>query len=378
MFTVRDIHSLDDISLLRSIVELAQAAVSRTADSESEEGDQNLWPKSLLPNEDDAVFWSPRMTELRQIALRLATTDLPLLITGETGTGKEVIARLIHAHSEFRNGPFVAFNCSAMPRELVESQLFGHRRGAFTGAIDAFPGVIRAAQGGTLFLDEIGDLEAGVQPKLLRFLESAEVHPVGETTPQSVNVRIVAATNADLDSLAAEGRFRRDLLYRIGVAKIALPPLRERKDEIPVLAALFVTRMAQELRRTNLRVGDDLVAALLMYDWPGNIRQLLNELRRVVAMAGDGQTLRAADLEPEITRNLRTAQLGTIAHDPGVLSLRLDQSLDDAIHEVERVFIDRAMQASNGRIAEAAQLLGISRKGLFLKRRRQIEAEAVC
>ena len=370
LFNFSHIESLDEISLLRSIVELAQAAVSRTADGDSEEGDQSLWPTLALPESDDAVFWSPRMAELRRIAIRLAATDIPILITGETGTGKEVIARLIHTHSLVRSGPFIAFNCSALPKDLVESQLFGHRRGAFTGAVDAFPGVIRAAERGTLFMDEIADLDPAVQPKLLRFLESAEVHPVGESRPQHVKVRIVAATNMDIDTLVEQGRFRRDLMYRVGVAKICLPPLRERKDEIPALTSLFVNRLAQEQHRSGLSVGDDFIAALLMYDWPGNIRQLLNELRRVVAMAEDGQTLHACDLEPDIARSLRTAQLNTLGQEEAMLTVRLDQPLDRAIEEVERMFIERAMQASSGHVAEAAKLLGISRKGLFLKRRR--------
>ena len=174
------------------------------------------------------------------------------------------------------------FNCSAVARELVESQLFGHRRGAFTGAVDAFPGVVRAAERGTLFLDEIGDLEPAVQPKLLRFLESGEIQPVGDVAPAiRSRVRIVAATNTNLESLAEQGRFRRDLFYRIGVARIELPPLRERKDEIPAFASLFLTRCAAECGRNGLRLGDDFIAALLLYDWPGNIRQLANEIRRV-------------------------------------------------------------------------------------------------
>jgi transcriptional regulator with PAS, ATPase and Fis domain len=313
------------------------------------------------------------MTELLKIAVRLAATELPILLTGETGTGKEVFARIIHEHSQGKRGPFVAYNCSAMPRDLVESQLFGHRRGAFTGATDSFPGIIRAAERGTLFLDEVGDLDPAIQPKLLRFLEGAEIHPIGELKPQRVPVRIVAATNADLDELVDQHRFRRDLFYRLGVARLALPPLRERKDEIPALAALFLERHSRECRRTGLRLGDDLIAALLLYDWPGNIRQLGNEIRRIVAMAEDGKRLTAADLDPEITRNWNSrAPLPSAADDAApVFKVRLDQPLEQAIESLERQFIDRAMEASSGRVAEAAQLLGISRKGLFLKRRRR-------
>jgi DNA-binding NtrC family response regulator len=368
---VRGVETIDEISLLKSVADVVQAAVNRTSDTEQEDEDQNFWPRATVAGDDDALFQSPRMIELQKIALRLAATNLPVLITGETGTGKEVLARLIHEGSAVQRGPFVAFNCSSLPRELVESQLFGHRRGAFTGAFDSSPGVIRAAERGTLFLDEIGELELSVQPKFLRFLESGEIHPVGEPRPQRVNVRIVAATNANLEDLAAQGRFRHDLIYRIGVARVALPPLRERKDEIPALAALFLKRYARECHRQGLRLGDDLIAALILHDWPGNIRQLGNEIRRIVALAEDGDVLGPADLAPEIAKhwNVRppAAAPGTA---PGV-EIRLDQPLARAMEDLERRFIEHAMAASGGRVADAAQLLGLSRKGLFLKRRRR-------
>ena len=368
---VRDAHSIEEITLLKGLADLTQAAVNRIADTDTEDDEQNLWPRSLVPDGDDTIFRSPRMVELLRIAMRLATTNLPILITGETGTGKEVIARLIHQHSQLKRGPFVPFNCSAMPRDLVESQLFGHRRGAFTGAMDSFPGVIRAAERGTLFLDELADLDPATQPKLLRFLESGEVHPVGDIRPQRVSVRVIAATNADLDELVEQGRFRRDLFYRVGVARLVLPPLRERKDEIPALASLFLDRYSRECERTGVRLGDDFLAALLLFDWPGNIRQLANEIRRVVALAADGQRLGAADLTHEIAEvwNARpTAAVGI--PEPGV-RIRLDQPLAQALGELEKRFIEHAMESSGGRVADAAQLLGISRKGLFLKRRRQ-------
>jgi DNA-binding NtrC family response regulator len=368
--SVSGVRSIDEISLLKSVADLVQAAVNRTADTENEDEDQNLWPRAAVHLSEEAIFRSPRMAELLKVAIRLAETDLPVLISGETGTGKEVVARLIHDYSAVKRGPFIAFNCSNLPRELVESQLFGHRRGAFTGALDSFPGVVRAAERGTLFLDEIGDLDPSIQPKLLRFLERTEIHPVGEARPQQVSVRIIAATNADVDHLVDQGRFRRDLFYRLGVAHIALPPLRERKDEIPALAALFLTRYARECQRTSVRLGDDFIAALLLYDWPGNIRQLANEVRRVVAMAHDGETIRSTALAPDI---LARWNARAIAAEPDVpaVTVRLDQTLAMAIEELERAFIERALACAGGRVAEAANLLGLSRKGLFLKRRRR-------
>jgi DNA-binding NtrC family response regulator len=367
---VRGVQSIDEISLMKSVADLVQAAVNRTADTENEDEDLNLWPRTTVQDGDDTVFQSPRMLELVRVAVRLAAADLPILITGETGTGKEIIARLIHEHSRVRRGPFVPFNCSAMPRDLVESQLFGHRRGAFTGAMDSSPGVVRTAEHGTLFLDEIADLDPATQPKLLRFLENGEIHPVGELRPLKVSVRFVAATNADLDDLAEQGHFRKDLFYRIGVAKIALPPLRERKDEIPALASLFLARYARECERSGLRLSDDFVAALLLCDWPGNIRQLANEIRRVVAMASDGQVLDSTVLDPEIARKWQ-ARAAEITPSPRSVSVSLDQTLEAATADLERRFIEYAMGAAGGKVADAAQLLGLSRKGLFLKRRRR-------
>jgi DNA-binding NtrC family response regulator len=371
VISVPDVTSLDEISLLKSVVDIVQAAVNRTADTETEDDDQNLWPRTMPAGDDDAVFRSPRMIELLKIATRLATTNVPVLITGETGTGKEILARLIHDESRSSRGPFVPFNCSSIPRELVESQLFGHRRGAFTGAMDSAAGVIRAAEHGTLFLDEIGDLDPATQPKLLRFLESGEIHPVGEPRSQRVQVRIVAATNADLDALVRRGRFRSDLYYRIGVATIALPPLRDRKDEIPALASLFVERYATECGRSHLRLSDDFIAALLLYDWPGNIRQLANEVRRVVALADDGQTITSQDLAPGIAAPWNDRPVAsTRTSGPGV-HVGLDQTLAAAVEDLEEKFIQHALASTGGRVADAARLLGLSRKGLFLKRRRR-------
>lgn len=362
---IRQLASLEELSLVKSLTDIIASAVQVDDDADSQ-----LWPQAEQSGIDTAVFWSPRMQELLRVAQRLAATDLPILITGETGTGKEVFARLIHEHSRMKRGPFIPFNASAIPRELVESQMFGHRRGAFTGALESSVGVIRSADQGTLFLDEIGDLDPAVQPKLLRFLESGEIHPVGELKPVTVNVRVVAATNARLESLVDQGRFRADLFYRLRVAALALPPLRERKDEIPALIAHFVRKAIAETNRQQVVVGDDVVAAMLLYDWPGNLRQLSNELRRMVALAEDNSTLHTHHLSPEISEPWFAIrpQVETPAG-PGVV-VRLDQPLEVALEELERAFIARALAQSHGRVTEAAQLLGISRKGLFLKRKK--------
>ena len=369
--SVRGVHAIDEIALMKSVADVVQAAVNRTADTQTEDEDQNLWPRAVAAPGDEPLFQSPRMIELLKVATRLAAAPLPILITGETGTGKEILAGLIHEQSLVRRGPFVPFNCSAIPRELVESQLFGHRRGAFTGALDASPGVIRAADRGTLFLDEIGDLDLAIQPKLLRFLESGEVQPVGDVKSTTVSVRIIAATNANVDDMVEQGRFRRDLFYRVGAARIALPPLRERKDEIPAFANLFLRRYSRECGRTGVRLGDDFIAALLLFHWPGNIRQLANEIRRVVAMAADGEVIGSGALSPEIARSWNARPTTAPATASASVSVRLDQPLAAAIQDLEQHFIARALETSGGRVAEAAQLLGLSRKGLFLKRRRR-------
>ena len=366
------VESLEEMSLIKSLADVVQAGVHRTADTEHEGDDQNLWPKAVVSSDEDAVFRSPRMIELIKIATRLANTDLSVLISGETGTGKEIFARLIHDNSKYRKGPFVPFNCATVPRDLVESQLFGHRRGAFTGAHESFPGLIRSAERGTLFLDEMGDLDVSVQPKLLRFLETGEIQPLGDLRPQHIGVRLVAATNANIHGLIREGKFRADLFYRIGGSIVNLPPLRERKDEIPALASFFLARSSKECGRTRIRLADDFVAALLLYDWPGNIRELSNEVRRAVALANDGDVLGARHLAPAIAQLWQARPDGPDAS-PAAASVHvaLDQTLAQAVSQLEEQFIDHALRVTGGRVAEAAQLLGLSRKGLFLKRRRR-------
>ncbi len=365
VISVSHLTSLEELTFVKNLTDLVATALKIDDDA-----DTHLWPEAEATGPDEAIFRSPRMRELRRIAVRLADTGLPILIVGETGTGKEVFARLIHDNSRVKRGPFIAYNASTMPRDIAESQLFGHRRGAFTGALESSGGVIRAAERGTLFLDEIGDLELAVQPKLLRFLELGEIHPLGEPRPLHVQVRVVAATNAPLPQLVADGRFRSDLWYRLQVSMLTLPPLRERKDEIPALTAYFVRKAAAEARRERIQVGDDVLAALLLYDWPGNLRQLYNEIRRLVALAHDGDTIRSEDLSPNIAGPWRQTRPTAAPAQEASLSVRLDQPLDLAIADVERAFIEHALAQTQGRVTDAAQVLGISRKGLFLKRKK--------
>ena len=350
-----------------AIRKLVDTAVTLDRYRREEKQRAALWPADTL--ETDGGLWvSEQMTELLSIARRIAPADISVLLTGETGTGKEVLARAIHRASPRAARPFVAFNCTAVPREMLESQLFGYRKGAFTGAEAAFDGVIRAAAGGTLFLDEIAEIGLDLQPKLLRFLETHEVHGLGESQPVKVDVRVIAATNADLESLVAEGRFREDLFYRLNVVRLRLPPLRERREEIPPLIDHYLRRFAEEQKKGRLTLDDETLEYLVLYPWPGNVRQLVNEMSRVVAYADPDGTVTPALLSPEIQASRRTVKVQP--GDEPEIRVRLDQPLNDAVEAIERMMVVRALDRARGNYENAARLLGISRKGLFLKRRR--------
>jgi hydrogenase-4 transcriptional activator len=310
------------------------------------------------------------MKQLVATTCRVAKTDVTVLFTGETGTGKELLARALHEASPRKDKPFIPFNCSAFARDMLDAQLFGYRRGAFTGAHEAFQGVIRAASGGTLFLDEIGELTPDVQPKLLRFLESREIHPLGELKPITVDVRIVAATNADLEQLVADGRFREDLFYRLNVVPLKVPPLRERREEIPLLVQHYLETCSREFHKTGLRVSQDTMEYLILYNWPGNVRRLANEVRRLVALAESGAVLMPEHLSPDIAASRRTRPPSERDLAATEFVVRSDQPMSAAIDHVERTMIQRALQIAQGRLEDAARLLGLSRKGLYLKRQR--------
>ena len=316
----------------------------------------------------ESLWVSEQSADILRIARRVANAPIAVLLTGETGTGKEMLARIIHRASARADKPFQPFNCTAVPRDMIESQLFGYRKGAFTGADAPFPGIIRAGSGGTLFLDEIGDVSLDVQPKLLRFLENQEVHPLGEPHAVKVDVRIIAATNGNLEQLVAQGRFREDLLYRLKVLHLHLPPLRERREEVPTLTQHYIQKFSIEQHKGTLTVSDEMLEYLLLYSWPGNIRQLANEIQRIVTFAEPNSTLSTSLLSPEILASRRT--IAASANQPEEIRLRLDQPLPAAVDALERTLVRRALERSQGRVEEAARLLGISRKGLFLKRRR--------
>jgi len=327
-----------------------------------------IWPAEELPTDGDQSIIAGHMRETMTLAQRVARTTVNVLITGESGTGKEIIARAIHTASARAQKPFVPFNCAAIPRELVESQLFGHRRGAFTGADRDYLGVIRAAREGTLFLDEIGTLSLDLQPKLLRFLESGEIATLGDPATHYVNVRIVAATNTNLEEAVREGRFREDLFYRLNVVRLSLKPLRERRDEIPALVTAFVARAAKEFHKGRLEVAEETMERLLLYRWPGNVRQLQNELRRMVALAEPNSTLGPDLISIEILE-----ALPLFRNEPAgrrEIAVRLNDKLLPTLLRVECEMIKCALRDNQGKVDAVAKSLGISRKGLYLKRQR--------
>jgi DNA-binding NtrC family response regulator len=356
--------------VLADVLRIAKAALSLESYRQEERRRAAVWPADPIETEAGALFLAEEMQTLLGIIRRIGPTNVPVLITGETGTGKEVVARLVHLYSNRAKATFLPFNCSASPKDMLDAQLFGHRRGAVTGATDNFQGVIRGAAGGTLFLDEIGETTLDVQPKLLRFLESNEVHPIGEAQPVKVDVRVIAATNADLDTLVSNGRFREDLLYRLNIVRLHVPPLRERRVEIPALANHYLQKAAHENNKGDLRLSEETMEYLILYRWPGNVRQLANEMRRLVALAEPGAVLMPEHLSTDIAASRRTIPASQRTLEPTEIVVRLDQPMAAATQHVERAQILWAMKKSGGGLEETAALLGISRKGLYLKRQR--------
>ncbi|HEY7289943.1 MAG TPA: sigma 54-interacting transcriptional regulator, partial [Vicinamibacterales bacterium] len=294
--------------------------------------------RSLEPLLPGFLSASAAMTRVVEQIQRLQGNDLTVLITGESGTGKELIARAIHVGSLRSAAMFLPYNCTTTGRDLADSQLFGHRRGAFTGAVSDQPGLVRTAAGGTLFLDEIGDLPLDVQPKLLRFLEQHEIMPIGETKPQKVDVRVLAATNADLEQRVAEGKFREDLYYRLSVIRIHVPPLRERREEIPHLSTYFLREALERLGKPDIQLSSETLDVFSQYWWPGNVRQLKNEIQRAVALSAPGGMIEPTHLSPEIGTTRLAGTLSS-ASPRGVRPSLSAQNLASAVEQIEREMI---------------------------------------
>jgi hydrogenase-4 transcriptional activator len=337
------------------------AARGRSSEPQGAPADHSLEP--LLPG---FLCASAAMSRVVEQIHRLQGNELTVLITGESGTGKELIARSIHVGSHRSGATFLPYNCTTTGRELADSQLFGHRRGSFTGAVADQPGLVRSAAGGTLFLDEIGDLPLDVQPKLLRFLEQHEIIPVGESRPQRVDVRVLAATNADLEQRVAESKFREDLYYRLSVIRIHVPPLRERREEIPHLSTFFLRDASERLSKPDVQLSSGALDAFSQYWWPGNVRQLKNEIQRAVAMSAPGGTVEPGHLSPEIGSTKLPAAAGM----PRTPSRGVVTTLASAVEQIERDLIQAALDRTRGNISETARTLGLTRRGLYLKLRR--------
>ncbi len=295
---------------------------------------------------------APAIAELRGLIARVGRSQAPVLITGESGTGKELVARLVHAASARAKGPFIPVNCGAIPSELMESELFGHRRGSFTGAVADREGLIRGAEGGTLFLDEIAELPPAMQVKLLRVIQDRRVRAVGTNEEVPVDVRFVSATHRDLGARVAEGLFREDLFYRIDVIGLHLPPLRERREDIPLLARHLLERMCSRAGTPPVKLGTDALAALSTHRFPGNVRELENVLERALAFA-NGNTIHAGDIR------LRHPAPNS---DTGVQEA--DATLPDRIDRVCRQAIVEALHETRGNCSEAARRLGMSARQL--------------
>jgi hydrogenase-4 transcriptional activator len=314
---------------------------------------------------------SPAMMRVVEQIQRMQGNDLTVLITGESGTGKELVARAIHVGSLRSSAVFLPYNCTTTTRDLADSQLFGHKRGSFTGAVADQLGLVRTAARGTLFLDEIGDLPLDVQPKLLRFLEQGEIMPLGEKRPQRVDVRVLAATNADLEQRVAEGKFREDLYYRLTVIKLIIPPLRERREEIPLLSSLFLREASERLGKPDVFLTPETLDLLAQHWWPGNVRQLRNEIQRAVALGHAGRGIGPEHLSPEIISASIRQQGDLPPSTDGGFRLRGPiTSLADAVDGLEREIIEATLHKSSGNISEAARTLGLTRRGLYLKLRR--------
>ena len=326
-----------------------------------------LASRSLEPLLPGFICASAAMNRVADQIKRLQGHDLTVLITGESGTGKDLVARAIHVGSPRSAAMFLPYNCTTTQRDLADSQLFGHRRGSFTGAVTDQPGLIRTAAGGTLFLDEIGDLPLDIQPKLLRFLEQSEVMPVGETRPQAVDVRVLAATNADLEQRVHEGKFREDLYYRLCVIRIQVPSLRERREEIPHLSTYFLREACERLGKPDVHLSSTTLDLFDRYWWPGNVRQLRNEVQRAVAMSPPGGTIEPDHLSADLTAMPSAGGVGTPSVAPRAAGAR---NLAAAVEEVERDVIGTTLRRTSGNISETARVLGLTRRGLYLKMRR--------
>jgi transcriptional regulator with PAS, ATPase and Fis domain len=305
------------------------------------------------------VGTSASLGEIRSLIKKVAPTEATVLIQGESGTGKELVARAIHLLSPRFDGPLITLNCAAVPSELIESELFGHKRGSFTGAVADHFGVFRSAHQGTLFLDEIEATSPAMQVKLLRAIQMGEIRPVGENTARQVDVRLIAATNRDLARLVGEGGFREDLFYRINVFPITIPPLNERPEDIPVLIQHFLDRLAIQTGKHVRGMDPAALDLLVRYPWPGNVRELENEIERALVLTGEGRSISVRSLSSRVTDAVEK----TLSKRPPPEKA----TLKDAVDDLEKKMVREALESCRGNRTLAAKKLGLSRQGLLNK-----------
>jgi len=309
---------------------------------------------------DNIIGKSPGMQRIFNLITQIAPPKSTIMIRGESGTGKDLIAGSIHCHSDRASNPFIKLNCGAIPGTLLESELFGYERGAFTGADRQKPGRFELADGGTLFLDEIGDMDASLQVKLLRVLQSGELEHLGGTRTLQVDVRVIAATNTNLEQRMREGRFREDLYYRINVVPIEIPPLRERREDIPLLVHFFMDKYAEEMNRGKKNIAPEAMDQFIHYDWPGNIRELQNMIERAIVLS------RSDTLTPR-SFNFPGRQDPSSPHPEEIRIPKEGISLTQVVEDLEKAYLQRALLQSGGIQTKAADLLGITRKILRYK-----------
>jgi Nif-specific regulatory protein len=335
--------SNEDLQLVTAIAGIASMALESARQVEWL-GSENQRLRAEVDLDHDMVGDSAAMREVYQLIERVASTDSTVLVYGESGTGKELCARAIHRNSNRRDQPFVAINCAALTETLLESELFGHERGAFTGAVTQKRGQLEMANSGTIFLDEMGEISPALQAKLLRVLQERDFMRVGGTKSIPLNIRVIAATNKNLLIATREGTFREDLYYRLNVVAITMPPLRDRKEDIPQLANYFAAKYAERCNRRIMGISADAGTLLKQYDWPGNIRELENAIERAVVLGSSGMIL------PE--------DLPEALHETPAQSMR-SSTYHEAVRQLKRQLILTAMDQSEGKITEAARLLGV-------------------
>jgi DNA-binding NtrC family response regulator len=343
---------------------LERAAAQEKLAEHAERLERQLSNQGVL---GEMVGSSPKMREVFSLIQQVAPSRAAVLITGESGTGKELAARAIHTLSPRRNGPFVALNCAAMPDSLMESELFGHEKGAFTGAVDRRAGCFELAQNGTVLLDEIGDMPIALQAKLLRVLEDSRVRRLGGKNEIQLDVRILAATNSPLDAAIREGRFREDLFYRLNVFPIPLPPLRERKDDLPFLTSALLNDLNRKHGTKVTDVAKEVMDRFRTYNWPGNVRELRNAMERAVILAGEGTILPS---HLAATFGGASAPAASTAAPPAASSVNGDElriQVGSTIEQAERALIELTLEHTRHNKTRAAEVLGISQKTLFNK-----------